>query len=109
MGCEVQVRIGGRGRQGEENFLFSGCADCNYIWQDVACRAGMHREMRFVAENVGELVVFSGLRKLPDKHKLEPCSKVLFLLEPFPLQRLERIQPLKSQMIKLGTVQSLNL
>lgn len=34
---------------------------------------------------------------------------LLFLLEPFPLQRLERIQPLKSQMIKLGTVQSLNL
>lgn len=61
MSYEAEVRVGGRAGEGGESFLFLGSVDLNYTRQGTARRAGLHREMSFVAENVVDVVVFSGL------------------------------------------------
>lgn len=52
-----------------------------------------------MAENVVKEVIFSGFSEnFQIKVTLEPCYKVLFLAEPFPSQRIERTEPLKSKL-----------
>ena len=41
--------------RGERAYSFSGSVDLNYMWQDKACQARMHRKMTFGTENVGEV------------------------------------------------------
>lgn len=71
------------------------------MWQGTACDAGMRREMHLVAENVVEVVIFSGLSEnFQIKIYRSLVIRSYFWQNLFPLQRVERMQPLKSQMIK---------
>lgn len=87
------------------SFSFLGSVNWNYTWWGTACNARMQREIHFVDESVVEVVIFSGISEnFQKKDILQPSYKVLFLSEPFPLQRMKRMQPLKSQIIRLGPI-----
>lgn len=90
----------GGGGEGRESLLSLGSVDLNYMWRDRACKAGMHREKPFGTENVGQVgyVLFENFQTNVYRSPVTgPVSA-----RDFPLQRTERIQPLKSQIIKLG-------
>lgn len=95
-GCEGQVGVGARGRR--EFFLFGVCGLELHVAGHRMQRKDAKRDAFCGWECGRRGYILRSLWKLPDKDILQPGFKVLFLAEPFPLQRMERIQPLNADL-----------
>ena len=97
---KVGQALEGKAEESEKNFLlFFGCVGSSHPGPGMACKAGLHREVLFAAENVGDVGAFA----LEISRQRWTGAPLPFPAKASPLQGIKRIQPLKSPMIKVGS------